>query len=386
MSLGISPFLDEDQRTFADTIRRFAREQLDDPQIGRRDAAGEFWDEGWRRCGSAGLCGLPAPEKYGGGGADRVTTAAALDALGFGCTDGGLLFSLQAHLWSSVVPLWHFGSDEQKERYLPKLCSGEWIGLHAMTEPESGSDAFALSTIAKPTDDGWALSGRKSLITNAPHAKLLIIFARTPGSEGPSGVSGFLIEAGAPGLSIGPSTDKLGLRTSPMADVILDDVRVDRASILGREGRGSTIFATSMMWERSLIMSTVLGAIERSLAEAVLYARERKQFGRPIGSFEAVADRLVETRVSLDAARAMLYENARRYDAGERGDGYAAATKLFVAETAVKTALALLQTLGGYGFTRDFPHERMLRDVIGSRFYSGTSDMMRRIVARNMGL
>ncbi|HEV2686412.1 MAG TPA: acyl-CoA dehydrogenase family protein [Actinomycetota bacterium] len=386
MSLGISPFLDEEQRTFADTIRRFAREQLDDPDIGRRDAAGEFWDEGWRRCGSMGLCGLPAPEKYGGGGADRVTTAAALDALGYGCSDGGLLFSLQAHLWSSVVPLWHFGSDEQKEQYLPKLCSGEWIGLHAMTEPESGSDAFALSTVAEPVEDGWVLRGRKSLITNAPHAKLFIIFARTPESGGPSGVSGFLLEAGAPGLSLGPPTEKLGLRTSPMADVILDDVQVGRSAILGREGRGSTIFATSMMWERALIMASVLGAIERALSEAVQYARERKQFGQPIGTFEAVSDRLVNTRVALDAARALLFENARRYDAGERGDGYAAATKLFAAETAVKAALALLQTLGGYGFTRDFPHERTLRDVIGSRFYSGTSDMMRRIVARNMGL
>jgi len=386
MTAGTSPLLDEDARAFAETIRRFAREQLDDPELVRRDAAGEFWAEGWRRCGTVGLCGLPAPEKFGGGGADRVTTAAALDALGYGCQDGGLVFSLQAHLWSAVIPVWHFGTPEQQEQYLPKLCSGEWIGLHAMTEPGSGSDAFGLTTVAEPKGDGFVLRGRKSLITNAPHAQLFIIFARSPGSEGPLGVSAFLVEAGTPGLSIGPQTEKLGLRTSPMADVILDDVAVSAGSILGREGRGSKIFATSMMWERALIMSSTLGALERALEEAVEYARERKQFGQPIGSFEAVADRLVDTRVSLDAARALLYENAWRYDHGESGAGYAAATKLFAAEMAVQSALSLLQTHGGYGFTRDFPQERRLRDMIGSRLYSGSSDMMRRIISRSMGL
>src|SRR5437773_3003686 len=219
MSLGISPFLNEEQRAFAETIKRFAREQLDDPDLVARDAKGEFWAEGWRRCGRVGLCGLPAPQEFGGGGADRVTTAAALDALGFGCPDGGLVFSLQAHLWSAVIPLWHFGTAEQQEKYLPKLCSGEWIGLHAMTEPGSGSDAFGLATVATESGDGYVLRGHKSLITNAPHAKLFIIFARSPGSEGPLGVTAFLVEAGTPGLTIGPPTDKLGLRTSPMADV-----------------------------------------------------------------------------------------------------------------------------------------------------------------------
>lgn len=386
MSLGISPFLDEEQRAFAETIKRFAREQLDDPELRARDAKGEFWTEGWRRCGTVGLCGLPAPQQHGGSGADRVTTAAALDALGFGCPDGGLVFSLQAHLWSAVIPLWHFGTPEQQEKYLPKLCTGEWIGLHAMTEPGSGSDAFGLATVAKESGDGYVLNGHKSLITNAPHAKLFIIFARSPGSEGPLGVSAFLVEAGAPGLTVGPPTDKLGLRTSPMADVILEDVSVAGDSILGRKGRGANVFAMSMLWERSLIMSSTLGALERALDEAVTYARERKQFGSPIGSFEAVADRLVDTRVSLDAARALLYENAWRYDRGETGAGYAAATKLFAAETAVASALSLLQTHGGYGFTRDFPAERRLRDMIGGRLYSGSSDMMRRIIARSMGL
>ena len=367
-------------------MRRFAQDQLADPDITRRDDSAEFWTEGWRRCGALGLCGLPAPEEYGGGGADRLTTAAALDALGYGCVDGGLVFSIQAHLWSSVIPLWHFGTSDQKAAYLPKLCRGEWVGLHAITEPGSGSDAFALTTIAHRTANGFVLRGRKSLITNAPIAGLFIIFARSPGSEGSLGISGFLVEDGTPGLVVERSTSKLGLRTSPMAEIVLEDVHVPREAVLGREGRGAQIFATSMVWERSMIMASTLGALDRSLEEALSYARERRQFGKPIGSFQAVSDKLVDTRVALDAARALLYETAWRYDHGEKDAAPAAAVKLFAAEVAVRSALALLQVHGGYGFTRDFPHERVLRDAIGGRLYSGTSEMMRRIVARSMGL
>ena len=386
MGHGDSPLLNDEQRAFADTILRFAIEQLDDPELPRRDDRGEFWSEGWARCGKMGLCGLPAPEEHGGGGADRLTTAAALDALGYGCSDGGLVFSLQAHLWSSVIPIWRFGTDDQKSAYLPKLCSGEWIGLHAMTEPNSGSDAFALSTIAEASGDGYVLRGRKTLITNAPHAQLLIIFARSPGSSGTLGISAFLVESGASGLEIGPPTEKLGLRTSPMAEIGIEGVRVGKEALLGKPGRGASVFAESMQWERSLIMASTIGALERSLDRSVEYARDRAQFGKPIGSFESVADKLVDTRVALDAARALLYETAWRYDQGETGAARAAAAKLFAAETAVASALSLLQVHGGYGFTKDLPHERMLRDVIGARLYSGTSEVMRRIVAKSMGL
>src|SRR5438094_4460942 len=172
-----SPLLTEEERAFADTVRRFAAEQLDDPDLRRRDDAAEFWREGWQRCAEMGLCGRPAPVEFGGGGAARVATAAALEALGYGCPDMGLVFSLNAHLWSAVVPLWHFATDVQRERYLSRLCTGEWIGLHAMTEPGSGSDAFGLTTTARRDGDGWVLRGRKTFITNASVADLLIVFA-----------------------------------------------------------------------------------------------------------------------------------------------------------------------------------------------------------------
>jgi alkylation response protein AidB-like acyl-CoA dehydrogenase len=381
-----SPLLTEEARELAETVRRFACDRLDDTSLASRDAAGEFWHEGWRRCAAMGLCGLPVPTELGGGGADRVTTAAALEALGYGCADGGLMFSLSAHLWSAVVPLWQFGDDRQQKAYLGPLCRGEMIGLHAMTEPESGSDAFALSTTARRAGEGYVLQGRKVLITNAPIADVLVVFARSPGSTGPLGVSAFLVEAGAPGLAVSRSTEKLGLRTSPMAEVVLDGVPVGSRALLGRAGHGAKVFACSMEWERTLIMATQLGALERSLEESIAYARSRHQFGAPIGSFQAVADKLVDTKVALDASRALLYETAWRLDHGDGDAAQAAAVKLMAAETVVRGALDLLQVHGGHAYTAELPLERRLRDALGARLYSGTSEVMRRIVAKAMGL
>jgi L-prolyl-PCP dehydrogenase len=358
-----SPLLDEERRSFVDEVRRFARDELADPSFPERDAAGEFWREGWRRCAAKGLCGLPLPRDLGGLGADRVTTAAALEALGYGCDDAGLIFSLNAHLWSAVVPVWYFGTDEQRGSYLQRLCSGEWIGLHAMTEPDSGSDAFALSTVAEPDGAGYVLRGRKALITNAPLADLLIVFARSPGSTGALGVSAFLVEAATRGISVEKPAEKLGLRTSPLADVALDGVRVGREAVLGKAGRGAGVFAASMEWERLLIMAAQLGALERALEQDLSKARND---GRN-------ADRLIDARVGLAAARALLYETAWSYDHGETRAGPAAAVKLLASETILRAALEL-------------PDGRRLRDAVGGRLYSGTSQLMRRLVARDMGL
>jgi alkylation response protein AidB-like acyl-CoA dehydrogenase len=360
-----SPLLAEDRHGFVDEVRRFACHELVDPALVERDAAGEFWAEGWRRCGAMGLCGLPVPEELGGVGADRVTTAAALEALGYGCTDAGLVFSLNAHLWSAVVPIWRYGSGEQRERYLRRLCSGEWVGLHAMTEPDSGSDAFALSTVAERDGDGFVLRGRKTLITNTPLAKLYIVFARAPGTEGALGVSGYLVEAGAEGASVERPAEKMGLRTSPMADLVLDDVRVGPDALLGKAGRGASIFASSMEWERLLIMAAQLGALEHSLEDAAAAARS--------GAEEPHPDTLANTGVALAAARALLYETAAAYDAGETRPGPAAAVKLLASETVLRAAI-------------DLSDDRRLRDAVGGRLYSGTSQLMRRLVARDMGL
>jgi L-prolyl-PCP dehydrogenase len=381
-----SPLLEEDGRHLVDEVRRFASEELADDGLAARDAAGEFWQEGWRRCAARGLCALPVPAELGGTGASRVTTAAVLEALGYRCDDAGLVFALNAHLWSAVIPLWHFGSDVQRETYLAPLCQGAWVGSHAMTEPSSGSDAFSLLTVAERITDGYRINGRKTLITNAPLARAFVVFARAAGSEGVLGVTAFLVDADVPGLSVSPPTEKLGLRTTLMGDIALEDVHVSEDAVLGRPGRGASVFSTSMEWERLLIMGGQLGSLRRSLEEAVAYARERRQFGSPIGSFQSVSDKLVDTHVSLAAARALMYETAWRYDHGGSGPGPAAAVKLLAAETTLRAALDLLQVHGGRGYTSELPFERRLRDAVGARLYSGTSELMRQIVARSIGL
>ncbi|HEV3229128.1 MAG TPA: acyl-CoA dehydrogenase family protein [Solirubrobacteraceae bacterium] len=380
------PLLAEDRRPLVEEVRRLASEQLGDPRLPARDREGEFWREGWRRCAAIGLCGLPVPVELGGLGADRVTTAATLEVVGYECADAGLLFSLNAHLWSAVIPLWQFGSPAQRERYLTRLCRGDWIGLHAMTEPDSGSDAFSLATVARRDADGYVIRGRKTLITNASEASLFVVFARTPGSEGPLGVSPFLIEAGTKGLTVTSPIAKLGLRTSPLAEIVLDDVRVRSDGVLGREGRGARVFAASMQWERLLIMSCQLGALQRSLEEAVAHARRLRESGTPIVEIDAVSEKLVDVHIGLATARALMYETAWRYDQGSNGPGPAAAVKLVAAETTLRATLALLQVHGDQGYTGELPFERRLRDAIGGRLYSGTSELMRRIVARDMGL
>jgi alkylation response protein AidB-like acyl-CoA dehydrogenase len=381
-----SPLLEEQSHGLVDDVRRFAREELTDPNLDAHDASGEFWHEGWQRCAARGLCGLPVPAELGGAGASRVTTAAVLEALGYGCDDAGLVFALNAHLWSAVIPVWHYGSDTQRESYLGPLCRGEWIGSHAMTEPGSGSDAFSLVTVAERTAEGYRINGHKTLITNAPAARAFVIFARTPGSEGALGVTAFLVDGGTSGIRVSAPTDKLGLRTALMGEIALEDVDVGEDALLGRAGRGAQVFSTSMEWERLLIMSGQLGALRRSLEEAVRYARERQQFGSPIGGFQSVSDKLVDAHVSLVAARALMYETAWRYDHGGSGPAPAAAVKLLAAETTLRAALDLLQVHGGRGYTRELPFERRLRDAVGARLYSGTSELMRQIVARSIGL
>jgi alkylation response protein AidB-like acyl-CoA dehydrogenase len=382
-----APWLSEEQLAFRESVVRFARSELR-PETGEaveRDRASGFWLEGWERCGRFGIQGLPIPAEHGGGGADVLTTMVGLEALGYGCPDGGLVFSINAHMWSSEIPLWKHGSDEQRARWLPGLCSGRLVGIHAITEPEAGSDAFAMTSRARPDGDAWVIDGRKTFITNAPLADLLIVFARTSEGTGPLGLTAFVVESGAPGLEV-RHLEKMGLRTSPMGEVVLDGVRVAGDAVLGREGRGAQVFQTSMDWERALIMSAQVGAMQRITERSIAYARERKQFGQAIGKFEAVAFRIADMKMRLDAARALLYRAGWIMDRGEDATAAAAEAKVFVSEASVRTHLDALQIHGGYGYMTDFEIERALRDALGGTIYSGTSEIQRRLIARHLGL
>jgi hypothetical protein len=285
------------------------------------------------------------------------------------------------------VPIWKHGSREQHERYLDGLCNGSLIAANAMTEPNSGSDAFSMSTRAVPQDDGFRISGTKIFCSNGPVADVAVVYAVTDSVKRyHGGVTAFLVEKSAPGFRVGQQFQKLGLHTSPISEVVLEDVFVPQQAVLGQVGGGAAIFAQSMDWERALLGATHLGTMQRLLDQAVEYARTRKQSGQIIGKFQAVSHRIADMKVRLEAARWLVYRAAAGLE-NSRDVGFSASiAKVFVSEALLESALATVRTLGGYGFMVEYDAERILRDAVGSTIYSGTSDIQRNIIARWLGL
>jgi alkylation response protein AidB-like acyl-CoA dehydrogenase len=378
--------LTDEQQRYRDELIRFAEAELNEDLI-ERDEKGSFSREAWDRCATFGIQGLPVPEEYGGNEADPLTIVVAMEALGYACRDNGLLFSLNAQMWSCEAPLVRSGTEDQKRRFLPGLCDGSLVGVQAMTEPGSGSDAFSLATRAELRGDGYVLNGSKTFITNAPIADVLVAFASTDPGQGPAGISAFLVERGTRGLEVGRPLHKMGLRTSPMAEVFFTDCHVPADNLLGRPGAGMALFNASMEWERSCILATAVGTMQRQLERCVAYARGRKQFGQAIGKFQAVSHTIAEMKVRLETSRLLLYRlgwlrsTRRRVSPME-----AAMVKLHVSECFVRSSLDALQIHGGYGFMTEYELERDVRDALGSRIYSGTSEIQRNIIAAHLGL
>jgi alkylation response protein AidB-like acyl-CoA dehydrogenase len=375
----------QEQEQLRDEVIRFAQRELDDDLIGR-DSDSTFSPEAWKKCAAMGIQGLPVPEEYGGQGADPLTIMLAMEALGYGCRDNGLVFSLNAQMWSCEIPILHFGTEEQKRRYLPGLCDGSLIGVQAMTEPGSGSDAFGLDTSAKRNNGGYVLKGSKTFITNAPIANIFVVFALTDRGKRFAGISAFLVDREVPGLTVGEPMHKMGLRTSPMSEVFFDDCEVPEDNLLGRPGAGMAIFNSSMEWERGCILASAVGTMQRQVERCVAYARERKQFGQPIGEFQAVSHRIVDMKLRLETARLLLYRLGWRRTQGKPSPMESAMVKLHLSECFVQNSLDALQVHGGYGYVAEYELEREVRDAIGSRIYSGTSEIQRNIVAGYLGL
>jgi alkylation response protein AidB-like acyl-CoA dehydrogenase len=375
----------EEQQALRQSIIKFAKNELKDDVVAL-DHEEKFSFDGWTKCADMGIQGLPIPQEYGGQGADILTTACGLEALGYGNRDNGLTFSINAHMWTSEIPVWMFGTEEQKRRYLPKLVSGEWVGLHAMTEPMTGSDAYSLKTRAEKKCDRYVINGTKTFISNAPIADLLIIFANLDPSKGAAGISGIIVEKGTPGMKVSRKLHKMGLRTSPMAELSLQDVEVPLENLLGKEGAGPAIFTASMEWERICIAASHVGAMQRLLETCVAYAQERQQFGQPIGSFPAIADMIAQMEVRLETSRMAVYRAAWLKREGKHPLKEIAIAKLHVSESYVKSCLDAIQIHGGYGYTTEYQIERELRDAVGGKIYSGTSEIQRLIIAGMRGL
>jgi alkylation response protein AidB-like acyl-CoA dehydrogenase len=364
----------------------FARHSLTS-DVDSNGAPAGFRRDLWERCAEFGIFGLPVPVELGGSGLDIVTTTVAMEALGEGCRDHGLLFSMHAHLWAVVTPIIAFGTPDQRERYLPRLIDGSWIGAHGISEPESGSDAYSMRTRATKDGDHYILNGTKTFVTNAPVGDLLVVFATVKPERGMWGVTAFLIEKGTQGLSVSRPFKKLGLTTSPMGEVVLDNCRIPVTNVLGKEGQGASIFNHSMRWERSCILGSQVGRMQQQLDACVGYAREREQFGKPIGSFQLIAAKLADMKVRLETSRLLLYRAAWQLSQTPEGGAVEAAmAKLYISESAVASALDAVQVHGGYGYMQDFHVEQQLRDSIGGTLYSGTSEIQRLLIARHLGL
>ena len=374
----------EEQLEFKKSAILFARKELCDDVI-KRDRDAVFSRELWKKCADFGIQGSAFPEQYGGLNTDIFSTMLLMEGLGYGCKDSGLIFAINGQMWTVQMPILRFGTDEQKSKYLPGLCSGELIGANGVTEPDSGSDAFSMATTAKREGDHYILNGAKTFCTSAPVSDLFMVFATVDRRKGFMGVTAFLVEKDFPGFRVGREIGKMGLRTAPMAELILEDCRVPAENRLGKEGNGAAIFEDTVEWERSCILAGLLGNMERQLEQCIQYSRDRKQFGKPIGKYQSIANKIVDMKVRMETSRLLLYKVAWMKQARGKAPLDAALAKLYISESWIKSCLDAVQIHGGYGYTTEYEVERDLRDSIGSTLYSGTSEIQRNIVARYLG-
>ncbi|MFP8883444.1 acyl-CoA dehydrogenase family protein [Streptomyces mangrovi] len=368
---------------------RAAAERLG-PALGEghveRDAGGEFAAGAWKLLRETGLLGLPFGTEWGGLGQSLPTTMYVLEGLGNTCRDGGLSFSASTHMVSTGVPVQRFGSAELKRRFLPRVCDGSLIGAHAITEPEGGSDVMSMRTTAVRDGDEYVLNGSKAFVTNGPVADVFVVYARTGRKGSPAALTAFLVESGTPGLSVGRPISKMGLRTSPLSELFLDDCRVPAANVVGSPGAGFLILDHVMRWEILCSFVINLGEMQHRLERCVEYARTRTQFGQPIGSYQSVANKIVEMTMAVETSRKWLYDTADKLHAGENATVDIAISKLVTSESNVSTALAAVQVFGGYGYTTEYGLEKDLRNAVAGTIYSGTSEIQRQRIATMIGL
>ena len=372
--------LTKEQTELRNKAIAFAKQKLN-RDILEQDKLSEFPRQNWLACAEFGVQGLIIPEEYGGVGLDILTAVLVMEGLGYGCKDNGLLLSINVTIWNCEIPILHFGTDAQKQKYLPGLCNGSLIGAYGMTEPESGSDAFSLRTTATRKGDIYVLNGTKTLITNAPIADVVVTFAKVLQQTGKDKISCFIVEKGTPGLSLSKKIDKMGLRTSPFGEVMLEDCAVSEENLLGTEGQGQAIFNDALAEERAFILASQVGAMERQLEECISYAKTRRQFNKKIFDFQSVSNMLADMKVRLETSRLLVYKVAWLRQQKKRAFMESSMAKLYISECCIQNSITAVRVHGGYGYTTEFEHERQLRDAIGGILYSGTSEIQRKIIA-----
>jgi alkylation response protein AidB-like acyl-CoA dehydrogenase len=373
--------LDEDQRQLMTELRRFC-EGVVAPKAEERDQAGHFEDGLIAQLGEMGLFGLYVPTEYGGAGLDVVTYVMAIEELSRTCGATGILVS--AHHSLCVDPILQYGTEEQKQKYLPKLSTGEWIGCLSLTEPGSGSDAGAARCLAIEKDDGWHVTGTKNFVTNGREARVFVLIAVTDPDDRRHRLSAFVVEKDTPGLEFGKFEKKLGIRASSTAEVVFEDCVIPKENLLGERGRGLRIALATLDGGRLGVAAQAIGISQAALEAAVEYSQTRQQFNRLISAFQAIQWKLADMATEIHAARllnlrgAWLKQNQRPYEAE------AAMAKLLASEVSSRVTNAAVQVFGGYGYCNDYPVERYLRDAKITELYEGTSEIQRLVIARKL--
>jgi isovaleryl-CoA dehydrogenase len=375
-----SDLLREEHRLLRDMVLDFARQELG-PIADEIDRTDTFPPDLFPRLGALGILGVTVPEEYGGSGADLLSGVLAIEQLAR--VSASVALSYAAHANLCVDNLCRNGSEEQRRTYLPGLCSGERIGALALTEPEAGSDATSIKTAAVADGDDFVLNGGKTFITNGSVADVFVLYARTGGVRGARGITAFIVEKDAPGFSVSRTFDKLGHRGSPTAELRLDDCRVPRTGLLGKEGGGAGIMMRGLDVERVFLAGEPLGIAEEALAISIEYAKQRHQFGQPIGSFQLIQAKLADMYTQIEAARGLVYQAALHAERGQVSKEAAAAI-LFTAEMATRVSLEAMQIHGGYGYVNDLPLGRLVRDAKLLEIGAGTSEIRRLIIGREL--
>jgi alkylation response protein AidB-like acyl-CoA dehydrogenase len=375
--------LSEEQALLKEMVREFAVKEVA-PSASERDEQERFdRDLMFGRLAELGLTGIVFPEAYGGAGADYVSYAIAVEELSRVCASTGV--TLSAHLSLGSNPIYLFGSEAQKRKFLTPLATGEKMGAFGLTEPSAGSDAGGTKCSAVRDGDGWLVNGTKVFITNGKEADTYIFFARTDKkAQKHHGISAFIVEKGAPGFSFGKREKKMGIRSSPTYELVFENCRVPVDNLLGQEGEGFKVAMKTLDGGRIGIAAQALGIAQGALDAAVEYARERKQFDTPICRFQGVQFQLADMATQIEAARMLIYQAAWRASNGKSYSRQSAMAKLFASETAMKVTTQAVQIFGGYGYSREFPVERMMRDAKITEIYEGTSEVQRLVIGQSL--
>lgn len=374
-------FLTDEQKMLKEMVAKFAKEEIA-PVARENQENGIFPEEIVKKLGELGLMGVAYPVEYGGSGMDFISYMIAVEEVSRYCASTGVIIS--AHSSLAVDPIFRFGTEEQKKKYLPDMCSGKKIGCLALTEPGAGSDAGAVKTTAKLVGDKWVINGTKMFITNGGEAETVVVIAATDLSLKTKGISAFIVEKGTPGFSVGKLEHKMGIKSTSTAEFLFEECTIPKKNLLGELNKGFKIALITLDGGRLGIASQALGIAKASIEDSILYSKEREQFDQPISKFQAIQWMLADMATEYEAAWLLTYRASLMKDKGLRYSKEAAMAKLKASEVASFCAAKAIQIHGGYGYTKDFDVERYLRDAKITEIYEGTSEIMRLVISANL--